>query len=181
MANSIVGLEVFLRNWRTVPEKQELLPVLRGPRGHVNLTGAPEAPSITFTKYHAQFVESLEEGVRDLVLCVIKILNCVTYSSCEGHLTEDGTGILCGRHVAIICQDADERSILRRRIENAIALVRHPRNAIHLTVHEEDLESETSSIQTLNLIFLPTTNKPEEYFEELKDVCEEFMLRIAQC
>jgi len=179
--NSISQLDVFLRNWRKMPEEHELLPVRRGPRGHVNLTGAPEAPSITFTKDHVQFVDSLEEGVRDLVLCIIRTLNCVTYSSCEGHLTEDGTGIFCGRHVAIICNDPEERFVLRQRLENAIARVQHPRNTMLLTVLEEDLDTETSSLQALNLIFLPTTKKPEEYFGELKAVYDEFVRRVIEC
>lgn len=181
MVNRIFGIEAFLRSWDSVPENLVLFPIRRGASGHLNLTGAPEAPAVIFGKWQPQFVESLEAGVRELVLSLIRHFSCVTYSSCEGHVTEDGSAVLCGRTVAILCRDADEHERLRGRLEAAVRRVSIHMVFVVLQVVEKVLETEGADMRCLDLNFVPLTSLPEKYFAELEVVYDDLLRQIECC
>ena len=179
--NRILGIESFLRSWAVVPENPVLFPIRRGATGHRNLTGAPQAPAVTLGLCQPQFVESLETGVRDLVLSLIRQFACVTYSSCEGHVTEDGGAVLCGRNVAILCRDAGEHERLRYRLEAAVRRVSTPMTFVALEIAENILETDIGDMPSLDLNFVPLSPVPGQYFTELELVYDDLLRQIEHC
>jgi hypothetical protein len=178
MVNRILGIESFLRSWSVVPENPVLFPIRRGATGHRNLIGSPQAPAVILGMWQPQFVESLETGVRDLVLSLIRRFSCVTYSSCEGHVTEDGSAVLCGRNVAILCRDAEEHERLRYRLEAAVQRVSTPMTFVLLQVADNVLETDVADMRCLDLNFVPLTPVPEQYFAELELVYDDLLHQI---
>ena len=112
--NYIHGLLAFVERWHTRAE-QTLPPsgaLITGEAGNINIDGRPEShESLVMTRWHAEFAESLEPGVRELVLKLVSAWNCITYSSCEGHPTTPASGRR-HRHVCILPRSATEYAAL---------------------------------------------------------------------
>lgn len=182
MANMISGIAKFLELWESDPDDQGFLPLRRGGQGHRNLTGTASSPAITFTKGHPQFVESLEDGVKDLVLLLIECFDCVTYSSCEGHANPDGQTLLRGRNVDILARNASEHQHLRNHLQVCTDYARLvPSDFVDLQLLEVELETEVGPILTLDLNFIPMTDVPDEYFYAVAPVYERLLGAIADC
>jgi len=58
--------------------------------GNINLNGVPGSYSLILNNRTPDFLEEVEEGIRPLVkACIDRYID--TYSSCEGHIYDDGT------------------------------------------------------------------------------------------
>lgn len=179
-ANQITALRQFIASWDSPPGPSGAarVPLKRGKLGNINLQGTVEGPAPIFTPSHPQFVESLEEGVKDLVLCLIAKLGCITYSSCAGHASEDGRRLLCGRSVSIVPRDAAEYESLREIIAGAVGEVGPLTAHVSLQLEESVLESDELEMPCLDLNFRPTTEDAAPYFAELEPLYRRLVERL---
>jgi hypothetical protein len=177
--NTIVGVGSFLDAWDQILERPPRLPVKQGMQGHRNLLGINRAPAVAFPRWHPQFKESLEGGVADLVLLLVERLECVTFSSCEGHASDDGARLLSGRNVDILPRNAKEHSRLRNELGSRIGRVWRPSNAVNLQLAEEWLETDLGPMPCLDLRFVPTTRIPSAYFAAMEEVYEDLLADLA--
>ena len=117
---------------------------------------------------HPAFHLSLEPGVREVVLSLIKSLDCVTYSSCEGHRATVRTPMRCS-HVGILARSPKEHIRLSRILRGLARRVNHRvgRRAPSLRIEERRLDSETSSWPCLDVLFVPNGLPEETYFARL--------------
>jgi hypothetical protein len=95
-----------------------------GPLGHINTEGAADAPAHSFSRHNPRFVESLEPGVRNLVVALINRFDCVTYSSCEGHCDEGWTSLTSLRSVVFLSPSHEDEEELRRGLTELAEAVR---------------------------------------------------------
>ncbi|MCC8969772.1 hypothetical protein [Bradyrhizobium brasilense] len=79
--------------------------------------------SAIYARSDPRFLAAIEPGIRPLVLAVIEHLDCITYSSCEGHRTADGH-VQVGQHVDIFAADLNAQENLAQRLDRACAGVR---------------------------------------------------------
>jgi uncharacterized protein len=177
--NTIVGIASFLEAWDRVPEHPHRLRVKHGLQGHRNLLGTNSAPAVVFTRWHPQFKESLETGVADLVVLMIQRLDCVTYSSCEGHASEDYARLLSGRSVDVLPRDAEEQQRLRNDLRSRVGRVRRASNAVSLQLAEGWLETDLGPMPCLDLRFVPTTHIPSAYFAAVEEVYADLLADLA--
>jgi uncharacterized protein len=179
-ANQITALRQFIASWDSPPvsDGAARIPLKRGKLGNINLKGTVEGPAPIFTRSHPQFVESLEEGIKDLVLCLITKFDCITYSSCAGHASEDGRRLLCGRSVSILPRDEAEYESLRDVIGRAVGEVGAPSGHVVLQLEESLLESDELDMPGLDINFRPTTERAAPYFEELEPLYRHLVERL---
>ena len=105
------------------------------------------------TRWHQQFPDVIEPGIRDLVLYIVNNLCWITYSSCEGHdygkmrvePVERYIGVI-SRNVREQLEIRDKFRLLKQRAE-ASALDR----AIFLEIHEHAISG--SKMSVVDLIF----------------------------
>jgi uncharacterized protein len=163
--NTIIGVERFLAAW-TVPSKHSLrLPLREGAAGQRNLSGGARDAAVVFPRGHPQFVDALEDGVRALVVLLIDELDCVTFSSCEGHAAEDGQTLLWGRSVDILPRDAAEGARLRAALRGCIDAVPQVLEApVRLQLVENEVETELGTLPAMTLDFTPETTDAATYF-----------------
>lgn len=175
--NQITNLREFLISWDTPlePSSVPLVPLRKGRLGNINLKGTIDSPAPVFTRHHPQFLDSLEAGVKELVLCLIEKLDCITYSSCAGHTSEDGKHVLLGRNVNILPRTVAEYEKLRVLISEAIRRVNAPNSAVLLQLDETVLESDELNMPCLDINFRPTTEWADLYFDELEFVYQRFL------
>jgi hypothetical protein len=84
--------------------------------------------SVIYARSDPRFLAAVEPGIRPLVLEVIEQLDCITYSSCEGHRTADGH-VQVGQHVDIFAEDMTAQENLALRLDRACAGVRRTATA----------------------------------------------------
>lgn len=86
------------------------------------------AQSAIYARTDPRFLAAIEPGIRELVLTVIEQLDCITYSSCEGHRTTDGY-VQVGQHVDIFAADLNTQENLAQSLERACCGVRRTATA----------------------------------------------------
>jgi hypothetical protein len=179
-ANQITALREFIASWDSPLESTSapLVPIREGKLGNINLQGTIEGPAPIFTRHHPQFVDSLEAGIKDLVLCLIAKFDCITYSSCAGHASEDGKYVLCGRSVGIVPRATAEYERLREIIATAIRQVDAPAGHVSLQLDESILESDEIDMPCLDVNFRPVANQADQYFGELELVYRRLIKRL---
>ena len=120
-ANQITGLREFLISWDApvTAHAHVQLPAVEGREGQINLRGTFDSPAAIVTRHDPAFEEMLESGIKGLVLCLIKIFDCITYSSCAGHASTDNQ-LVCGANVGIVPRDESEYRKLRLALSAAI-------------------------------------------------------------
>jgi len=120
--NEVTGLVHFLRRWQSREEKvYGAVPLRRSEYGNINYEGTPESfDSAIFTRWHASFAESLEPGIRKLVLALVQAWDCLTYSSCEGHRGVGGTAWR-PRHVRMASRSSTEDQRIGAELDRLVA------------------------------------------------------------
>jgi hypothetical protein len=177
--NQIVGLEVFLKEWDSPTSSFFPAPQSsRGPLNNINIDGSLEGPAIIATRHHPSFSGFLEAQVRDLVICLIQELDCVTYSSCSGHAGPDGV-LLCARHVSILPRDPLEYERLKDRLRISLLGLKVETKSLAVELDEGVLDSGDAKLPCLEILFRPLTNRAADYFKEADDVCSRLVSKIA--
>jgi uncharacterized protein len=164
--NYMDGVSDYLRDWDSVSEPHdENLQIVKGDEGNISEFGQLDDPTaVSLTPSHPKFFESIEEGVRDLVAVLVEDLNCITYSSCQGHQLADGRWIR-NRNIGILCRDLPEQASLREFLEKVVTEsgLTQPR------ILHDWLESAEGDFRTVEITFEsdPThTDQRESNFEK---------------
>jgi hypothetical protein len=186
--NHFYGLKNFIRQWeekpRTLPTVLKPLP--KSEEGHINLDGTPTCiEARIFPRWHPQFEVALEEGIKELVCELIEKLDCITYTSCQGHLVADSdsagqNGPLQPRHVGILPRNSTEHLYLLGVLTKAAnkANGRTVEQKIRIVLRSEILTSEESDRKSLNITFVDSGERVEDYFERVEDVYREFIKEL---
>lgn len=147
-----------------------------GAHGNISETGCVDIPeSSILTPEHPSFWQTVEKGVRDLVHFLTYRLNCITYSSCQGHHLSHGNGFR-RRNVGILCRDGIEFSYLLSALKSAS---RHTGEEV-VDVAMGQVITENSELDTIEITFLPNEKNPIEYFSSVDKAYEEFILGLHQ-
>lgn len=177
--NQITGLRRFLESWDNFPHNSSArVPVKKGRLGNVNLDGKSGSLAASLTRHHPQFFESLEDGVRDLVVCLVERLGCITYSSCAGHASEDGQSILRERNVDIVPRDAEEYQVLKELLLEALSANDVTSQHVSVRLNETVLESDDLEVDCLDIQFFARTKSAELYFAEVDEVYESLLRTV---
>ncbi|MFJ9696302.1 hypothetical protein [Kitasatospora sp. NPDC101183] len=92
--NEMGDVAGFVARWESGTARRSRLALRTSGFGNRNADGSPERPSagavvpgegIVLDGEEAGWTGALEDGVRELVPAMVRALDCVTYSSCQGH------------------------------------------------------------------------------------------------
>lgn len=149
----------FLAAWddRTNPEHAEHVDIYRTEYGNLNNSGqVGNYDGHALSPLHAQFLQAIEPGVRDMVLFFVQQKGWVTYTSCEGHRYDAQTRLHpVERHVGLLPRTAEEYQQIRTFIKDIINQYnrQYMQFPIMLTMVELTLSSEQSTHQAIDIFF----------------------------
>ncbi len=162
--NYMDGASDFLRNWDLSLEPYKgCVKMAKGDQGNICESGRLDDPTaFSLTPIHPQFYECIEEGIRDLVTVLVEDLNCVTYSSCQGHELPDGR--VRHRNVGILCRDQAEQLFLQEFFKRLVA----SSGLAQPKISTDWLESEEDLFRTVEIIFEDDSTDPANYESSLE-------------
>ncbi len=177
------NLKSFVNTWEDrFVEVTEFDVFKESPQGNINSNGtAVCCDSPVFTKYHRYFKRSIELGIRDLIIALILKLNCITYSSCQGHFSTTDVPMR-PRYVAVLPRDAQEYERLLTIFSQIAALtnVQFPNHPVKVVVGNDNLESEDEVKKCLTLFFVLNHGNEAEYFREIEPVYNYVLQQVNQ-
>ncbi|MER9427311.1 hypothetical protein [Mesorhizobium sp. M0408] len=182
--NRVNGLIDFLRRWDDKGElKYKELRFSVADGGNINLQGNSGCnESFLLTRWHPSFANSLEAGVRELVVRLVTAWDCVTYSSCEGHRSSAQVPARV-RHVRLVSRSKAEHvrlgSMLKRLVDATNADIGDPGVRLawkaSVIVAEEGLEA-----PGLDLIFEPQSDDERVYWKYLDTSYQRCLLQLSK-
>lgn len=174
--NFLSELDRFLEAWDGEGEldcRNDL-----GDRGNVNIGGASDSHEASIlAKSDPRFLDFIEPGVKRLVRYLVEALDCITYSSCEGHRSTSISAFR-RRHVGIVPRDDAEAEQLRRVL--TIAALRSASPTVEAAIVDDTLDSESRSIPCIDVVFVNKGEEEECYFRELDGVCNDFLVHLVR-
>jgi hypothetical protein len=182
--NHINGLNKFMERWDStslgrVKSKKDYH---KSNIGNLNRDGTPSCINARiYTKKESQFENSIEPGVRSLVLKLIDKLDCITYSSCEGHLgTVDGHTYFMCRQVGILPRTLIEFGYLLTIARSIAKLTNQnvPFDFVEVVVQSRFVTSEDTTRPCLDIIFQPNDEDSKGYFRNLNITYDEFLNQL---
>jgi hypothetical protein len=172
------GLQEFIASWDDRFVEENSAETFReSPLGNINTDGtAACADSPILSKYHRKFKKSIEPGVRDLTIALILKLNCITYSSCQGHFSTSKSQMR-PRYVGILPRDLAEYHSLFEQLKIVADLTnaRLPKNPVQVLLTPDTLESENCVMPCFNLFFISKSADETIYFQEVEAVYQTFL------
>ena len=180
--NHVSGLIQFRKKWDERNQRNGISPKnARSNQGHINLHGSATCfCSAIFTPTDPEFIDSIEVGVRELVLFLIDKLNCITYSSCEGHPPVDESPMR-QRHVGILPRDANEYArllhLLRRAADNC-HMNCDCQTTVRIEIKEAIITTEGPKVPCIDIIFVAVTSNWSEYSRMLESAYPEFLAQL---
>jgi hypothetical protein len=176
-SNHVSGLAQFLKKWDAKRRIDISIKNARGAGGHVNLEGSAACfTSHIFTPADPEFVDAIEAGVRDLVLLLIDDLNCITYSSCEGHAPV-GQNPLRQRHVGVLPRNAEEYDRLLQRFRSAADATHRNCQCETVRVHIKEalITTDGPDVRCIDILFAAVTSDWAAYSRSLEPAYREFL------
>jgi hypothetical protein len=171
--NGVSGLERFRQEWDSRrPRAGHGLENAKSEEGHINVEGKARCLSAAiFTPAAPEFWGAVEPGVRPLVTFLIERLNCITYSSCEGHPPLDGFPMR-ERHVGILPRDEEDRARLLAVVGAAVeaAVNASGNDRVDLYLAEDVITSEGPDVRCIDIGFGAPTHDWPSYVEKLESV-----------
>ncbi len=158
--------------------------------GNINVLGKASCAEATlFTKHHPNFFDSIETKIKDLVICIVNDLHCITFSSCQGHpeyfdKSEQTLIEYRQREISILPRNEKEHS----RLLHFFLELAHETNAaisnarIQIEVNEEILEQQLGPIikewTNISISFASSFQNSNDYFENLEPVYLLFLTKL---
>jgi hypothetical protein len=189
MRNHVDGLHHFIKYWDKAHDElnAESNRFIQSHVGNINTKESNYCFKATniYAKWEPEFERSIESEVRELVLCLIEKLHCITYSSCAGHKYKNRNFSL--RHVGIVPRNSLEyNSLLKvlrlvakvtnRNINNNHNTVNDKKiNGVKLIISEDIVTSDGPSMPCIDIIFVPTIDDQVLYFQDLEFVYDKFL------
>lgn len=157
--NFLSKADSLVRLWNR-PASQLRTPTGRGDSG----PGARIYP-----RHHPGFRAALERGVRPLVIALIDSLDCITYSSCEGH-PSDARKAFEPVHVGMLSRSRKEHVELQGQLHRITAWANREarQSGVYVTVLQGRLDTDAGSRRCLDLVLAPTTDEAS-YFRAVPD------------
>ncbi len=181
--NRVDGLVDFLRRWERRDElAREELEFAVSSVGNINRDAAPAcSESWLLTRWHPSFADSVEAGVRELVLRLVIDWDCVTYSSCEGHRSTAQVPARV-RHVRMVSLDRAAHTRLERRLARLVdatnAGLEGP--GVRLRVAPSVVDSDDDlQAPGLDLIFEPESADESRYWERLEPAYQRCLAHLG--
>jgi uncharacterized protein len=151
-------------------------PLRKSTSGNINDTGSVgELPARILTPTHPHFERFVEEGVRALVVVLVRRHGLITYTSCEGHHYPEGGPTSSERHVGLLPRsqaeyDAMERAfIVAGRDVNALALTPH----VRIALLRHTLDAGDEALPALDLYLARNKDSSwSDYFASVGPICE---------
>jgi hypothetical protein len=172
--NVISDFPLFVRRWEEASDAL-LHPSCFVPdgTGRINSGGSHvhDAAS-TLTKWHPSFSNCLEEGVRDLVLLLIKDLDCITYSCCGGHRATDDH-VFQARHVRMVSRTVDEWNFLLKTLQHFVVEVDESiaSDTVKCCVEVSTLYCEKiGDVPSIDFLLVPIEGRDMDYWKDLDAV-----------
>ncbi len=169
--NYLDGVRGLLERWDSgggVPDEK---PVIASAGGNLNIHGsASDTAAYIFAPHEPQFLGSLEPRIRPLVVALIDAMDCVTYSSCQGHpaTPHSPSRPAC---VGLLARDPEEgahqHAVLSRLADRAMAC--YVSREVGVRVTAETLDSDDGPHPCVDLQFLSTTGDEAAYFAAIDD------------
>jgi hypothetical protein len=178
--NYVTDLGVFITRWNTHEEQQypALDRVVVGVAGNINYTGEPAcSSSLMLTRWHPNFSDVVEPGVRDLVAVLIERLDCITYSSCEGHPATETSEMRC-RHVGIVARSRHELERFKGVLVRAAEIGEE--RSVEVVAEVVQIESDGDDGIGIDVVFRPSSIDDFGYFDELGAVTRDFATRLCE-
>lgn len=175
----------FLRRWDDKAQEENSIPVQlrRTEFGNINSSGTlGDYEGHALSKWHFQFQDALEPGVRELVLLLVHKFGWVTYTSCQGHSYEEFGLPPVERHIGIIPQSQTEMDEIRTVLEMAACRVNNlsPDSAICVVVLPVDLECQEAVVTTIDLLFLRREDSSWNiYFQEIDIIYRQLLKTLG--
>lgn len=182
MDNYVSGLENFLKVWDDIVAYNSASDngqsFVKGENGAINADGQLSCFEASIFALHSpSFDQSIEEGVRELVLFVVHQMNCITYTSCEGHFDKSQEDYLQLRHVGIIPRNQKEYEFIKQTFQEASSSIKS--HNISLEIDETYVQSESIHMPCIDIWFVPVGGKEELYFFNLDKIYREFLEQLS--
>lgn len=174
--NRISGYADFVASWHDPAHPQNLTRVSTrsGKHGNVSVSRRTgDYRGYVLSRWHPQFIDSIERGVRDLVVLLVGQYRWLTYSSCEGHHYGKHGPPPVQRAVGICPRTAREREVILRTLHRASRTVNasHRASSVVVDVVESQLDTEGATYATIELIFCRQRHaRWSTYFRDLDAV-----------
>jgi hypothetical protein len=174
----------FLARWdRRDESRLDRLPLAVSGKGNINLAGSDAGVmSYLLTRWHPSFEDSIEPGVRALVVQLIRTWDCVTYSSCQGH---KAAGMVPARvrHVRLIARSRPEHEQLAGRLQR-LAMLTNAQvsgSTVGVAVAPTVVSSEDGvEALGLDLLFEPRGCDEDGYAEAIEAVYEACLRQLRE-
>ncbi len=142
------------------------------PEGNINSEGTRAcSDSPTVPKYYRYFKKAIEPGVKELTIAFILKLDCITYSSCQGHYATPDA-VMRQRYVAVLPRDAEDYqrllNILQQLGEETNSKFHN--NPVKVAIAEDKVKSEDCEMPGLVFAFVSVLSEEHIYFRELEPV-----------
>jgi len=183
--NEVRDLLGFLTRWanRTEAQRCPALPQARSENGNINLRSSADCyESFLLTRWHPSFESSIEPGVRDLVLALVREWDCVTYTSCEGHPTQRSVPMRL-RHVGLVARSPSEYRKLERSLRLLVALTNGSgaSDSVRLRLlHRVISTDDAVQAPGLDLLFDSSKDSPPSYAEEVQRLYSACLSHLAE-
>lgn len=182
--NRCFDIENFIKEWddpRTCQNRGDIS-INTSEVGNINIAGsAADTVSYMLTIHDERFYHFIEPGIRPLVRSLILRFNCITYSSCEGHISA-GNIPHTYRHVGILPRDDNElilfESALQKMVSSAndITAFADPLNNVFIILNKNRIDYEGNRKRDcLDLNFIPIIPDEVLYFKGLTTSTEKML------
>ena len=188
MPNAVAGLEAFLEEWDRKRSRApargavDTGPDPKGPGGQINVEGSAICLSASiYVPDDPRFVDALEPGVRDLCMGLIEKLDCITYSSCEGHRSDEG-GRFRPRHVGIVARDTEEAARLEAVLEGLCQRTNreHSELRVRVLLVVSQVAGDRGEWPCFDLLFFSDPVSEREYFLETEVLGRSFAKNLRE-
>lgn len=188
--NRFNGYHEFLARWRMPAAVPAAPPLRQSQAGNRNLSGsAVDTAAYSFAPGQPGFTDSIEPGIRPLVLYLVERVGLITYSSCEGHLPTAASPFRPA-HVGVLhhASVSPERvggltaEVLVRWLEEAAYRTMRAlqRPAVGVRAIEDVLDTEQGPQPCLDVWFLPIQGTAQTYFDHLPLLIEGYQRELAR-
>ncbi len=182
--NRVDGLVEFLRRWEGKDEQTAgELRFAVSEVGNINRHGSPETnESLLLTRWHPSFADSIEAGVRELVLRLVTEWGCVTYSSCDGHRSIAGVPARM-RYVRLISTTRAAHLRLQGMLAELVELTNadvEDHGVLLTWKHSTVMSDDGLEAPGLDLIFEPQSADEQRYWELLGPIYQTCLRHIGE-
>lgn len=180
--NFVPQLWTFLRRWddRTDQHSKRIQVGATLP-GRIVTPDGRAGLGYLLTYWHPNFMDVVEPGVRRLTELLITRLDCVTYSSCEGHASEQiETTYL--RYVSVVCRNDSER----RRFLDVLEAVATDcagmsDSSVRVVIETGFIDTDDGNrADTVDVVFSTDPSALGTYFDEVDDAYGRFCRRLER-